>query len=142
MAEAYMNYRGAGRWRAWSAGSHPVGAPNPLALETLENHKIPVPEGSDRPASKSWSVFAEKGAPAMDVIVTVCDSAAATPCPVWPSKNGATPQTLRWSFPDPAGETGSDTEKRAAFEKVFAAIKARIDLFIAETGANRNHVDE
>jgi arsenate reductase len=127
MAEAYMNAASGGRWRAVSAGSNPAGAPNPFALETLSAHGIPAPGAR----SKSWSEFAGADAPAMDVVVTVCDSAAAEACPAWPARAGAAPRRLHWSFPDPASAQGTDAEKRAAFEAVFADIRARIDAFLA-----------
>ena len=132
MAEAYMNHAGAGRWRAFSAGSKPAGAPNPFALETLHGHGIPVGAGEAAPRSKSWDEFAAPGAPIMDVVVTVCDNAAAETCPVWPARKGKTPRRLHWSFPDPAAAEGADAEKRAVFESVFADISQRIDAFLAE----------
>jgi arsenate reductase (thioredoxin) len=129
MAETYMNHAGRERWRAYSAGSQPAGAPNPFAIETLKSHDIPI---SFSPRSKSWDEFAAPGAPVMDVVVTVCDNAAGETCPIWPTHNGRAPEQRHWSFPDPAAKTGSDTDKRAAFEEVFAAIKARIDAFLSE----------
>lgn len=135
MAEAYMNHAAGGRWRAYSAGSKPTGAPNPLALETLKTHDVPTAIGRDGPRSKSWDEFAGDDAPAMDVVVTVCDSAAAETCPVWPARDGSGPKRLHWSFPDPAAATGSEAEKRAAFEAVFADIRTKIDDFLAGGGA-------
>ena len=132
MAEAYLNHAARGRWRAWSAGSNPTGAPNPLALETLEHNDIPVAAGAAAPSSKSWNEFAADNTPLMDLVITVCDNAAAESCPVWPSEKDKAPKRLHWSFPDPAAAAGSIREKRAAFEMVFAAIKARIDRLIAE----------
>lgn len=132
MAEAYMNEAGRGRWRAWSAGSKPVGAPNPLALETLAAAGIPAQGGDGPPRSKSWDEFAWGNAPVMDVIVTVCDNAAGETCPVWPSRAGAAPRKLHWSFPDPAAVTGDITERRAAFARVFHDIRQRIDAFLEE----------
>jgi arsenate reductase len=132
MAEAYMNHAGRGRWRAYSAGSKPVGAPNPLALTTLKAHDVDVGE----PRSKSWDEFAAPGAPPLDVVVTVCDNAAAETCPVWPTRPGSSPpRKLHWSFPDPAAAEGSDADRRAVFESVFGAIAARIDRFLAEERA-------
>ncbi|MFQ5563911.1 MAG: arsenate reductase ArsC [Parvularculaceae bacterium] len=90
MAEAYMNHAGAGRWRAWSASSQPAGAVNPFALETLAAHGVPTPGAR----SKSWDDFAQEGAPATDVVVTVCDRAAAESCPVWPAHAGRPPERL------------------------------------------------
>jgi arsenate reductase (thioredoxin) len=127
MAEAYMNHAGRKCWRAYSAGSQPAGAPNPFAIETLKAHHIPI---NFSPRSKSWDEFAAPGAPVMDVVVTVCDNAAGETCPIWPTDNGRAPEQRHWSFPDPA--TGSDADKRAAFEEVFAAIKARIDAFLSD----------
>jgi arsenate reductase len=128
MAEAYMNFKGAPRWRAFSAGSKPTGRPNPLAIATLSAYGI-TPHA---PRSKSWDEFAAASAPAMDVIVTVCDSAAGEVCPIWPLRGGRKPEKLHWSFPDPAAATGSDAERRAVFEAVFADICGRIDAFLAE----------
>ena len=127
MSEAYMNAAGAGRWRAFSAGSQPTGKVNPFAVTTLEAHGI----DAGAPRSKSWDEFAEPGAPDMDLVVTVCDSAANETCPVWP---GA-PRTVHWGFSDPAAVEGTDAEKAAAFEEVFGAIKAKLDAFLAEEGA-------
>jgi arsenate reductase len=126
MAEAYMNAKGAPFWRAYSAGSKPTGTPNPFAIETLSAYGTPA----ERPRSKSWDEFAAPGAPAMDVIVTVCDNAAGEVCPIWPGKTGQAPQKLHWSFPDPAAAEGDDTARRAAFAAVFADIRARIDAFL------------
>ncbi len=135
MAEAYMNHAGTGRWRAFSAGSKPAGAPNPFALETLRAHAIPVPGDKAAPRSKSWDEFAGPDAPVMDVVATVCDNAAAEVCPVWPAQDDKAPSTLHWSFPDPAAAEGDDAARRAAFESVFAAIAERIDAFLKENAA-------
>ncbi|GAB4517735.1 MAG: arsenate reductase ArsC [Amphiplicatus sp.] len=128
MAEAYMNYAAAERWRAYSAGSQPTGRPNPLALETLKAHGVPI----GAPRSKSWDEFARADAPVMDVIVTVCDNAAGETCPVWPTAGAKRPEKLHWSFPDPAAATGDGAARRAAFEKVFQAIRNRIDDFLVK----------
>ncbi len=130
MAEGYLNHAGAPDWRAWSAGSRPIGAPNPFAIETLACHGIPVGAGETAPRSKSWNEFAGDDAPLMDVIVTVCDNAAGETCPVWPTAEDKTPIKLHWSFPDPAAATGSDNAKRVAFEQVFADIRDAIDAFL------------
>lgn len=130
MAEAYMNKAGAPNWRAFSAGSKPAGKPNPFALETLAAHGVPAPGAR----SKSWDEFAARGAPPLDAVVTVCDNAAGETCPVFFAPGGAAPRRFHWSFPDPAAATGADAEKRAAFETVFADIRARIDAFLAEPG--------
>lgn len=126
MAEAYLNHKGSGRWRGLSAGSKPTGRPNPHALATLARHGI----DPGAPASKSWDVFAADapGAPALDVVVTVCDNAAGEVCPIWPTAGGHAPEKLHWSFPDPAA--APDDEAEAAFEAVFADIRAHIDAFL------------
>lgn len=126
MAEGYMNHASKGAWRAYSAGSKPTGQPNPFAIETLGAHAIAMPD----PRSKSWNEFAKDSAPIMDVIVTVCDNAADEVCPVWPTNEDAALRTLHWSFPDPAAVDGSDREKRAAFESIFADIRSTIDTFL------------
>ncbi len=131
MAEAYMNHAGAGRWRAYSAGSKPTGAPNPFALKTLSAHAI----DAGAPRSKSWDEFAANGsseAPPLDVVVTVCDNAAGETCPIWPAPKTGAVRTLHWPFPDPAAATGVDKDVAAAFETVFADIKIRIDQFLQE----------
>lgn len=130
MAEGYLNHAGATRWRAYSAGSTPTGRVNPLAIETLTAHGVAAPENA---RSKSWDEFAEPGAPLMDVVVTVCDNAAGEICPVWPTQGGRPPRKLHWSFPDPAAIAGTDAEKRAGFETVFADIRAHIDAFLAQS---------
>jgi len=131
IAEAYMNAKGAPRWRAYSAGSKPSGAPNPYALKVLSEHRITA----EKLRSKSWDEFAQPGAPQLDVVVTVCDNAAAETCPVWPTKAGQSPRRLHWPFADPAVATGEDAEKRAAFEKAYREISAKIDDFLAEETA-------
>lgn len=123
-----MNAAGAPEWRAFSAGSKPTGRPNPFALQTLSAHGI----NPAAPRSKSWDEFAREGAPIMDVVVTVCDNAAGEACPIWPTRNGAAPAKLHWSFPDPAAVEGADQAKRAAFEAIFADIRAAIDGFLRE----------
>lgn len=128
MAEAYLNHAGKHRFKAYSAGSHPAGRPNPFALETLSAHGVEA----ESPRSKSWDEFALEGAPVMDVVVTVCDNAAGEICPVWPTRGGASPKKLHWSFPDPAAVAGTTADKRRAFETVFADIRARIDAFLKE----------
>ncbi|MEE4339635.1 arsenate reductase ArsC [Erythrobacter sp.] len=121
LAEAILNHHGAGRFAAYSAGSNPAGRVNPFALTTLEKRGLPV----DGFRSKSWSEYAE--GPEFDLIFTVCDSAAAESCPVWPGR----PISAHWGIPDPAAVEGHDTEKQAAFELAFERLKSRIDRFIA-----------
>lgn len=123
LAEALINHLGAGRFQAWSAGSQPVGRVNPLALEVLAAHGVPVGEVR----SKSWDEFAAPGAPELDLVITVCDSAAAEACPLWPG----TPRQLHWSTPDPAAASGSPEQRRAAFEAAYAQLETRVRALVA-----------
>ena len=122
LAEAYLNARGEGKFRAYSAGSHPAGKVNPFALELLAKNRIRT-EGL---RSKSWDEFARPGAPVMNFVFTVCDQAAGEMCPVWPGQ----PVTAHWGVDDPARIEGADTEKRKAFMKAFAELSNRINLFL------------
>jgi arsenate reductase len=123
LAESYLNHAARGRFTAYSAGSHPNGRVNPFALEFLENAGLPTTGAR----SKSWDEFAKPGAPKIDFVFTVCDSAAAEVCPVWPGR----PITAHWGVPDPAAVEGSDEDKRRAFRQAFLALSGRIDLFLA-----------
>lgn len=123
LAEALLNFRGEGRFRALSAGSHPTGRVNPLALELLESRGI----SADAPRSKSWDEFAKPGAPALDFVFTVCDSAAGEVCPVWPGQ----PMTAHWGVPDPAAVQGTRIEQMRAFEEAFRILDRRISLFVS-----------
>jgi protein-tyrosine-phosphatase len=111
----------AGKFHAYSAGSHPKGEVNPLALELLDQQRVPTAALR----SKSWDEFAAAGAPVMDFVFTVCDDAAAEQCPTWPGQ----PMTAHWGVPDPAAVTGSDEEKRRAFLEAFVVLRRRIELF-------------
>jgi arsenate reductase len=121
LSEAILNHRGAGRFRAYSAGSHPAGRVNPLALKLLETSNI----STANLRSKSWNEFAEPGAPPLDFVFTVCDNAAGEVCPVWPGQ----PMTAHWGAPDPAAVEGSDAEKDKAFRAAFLTLERRINLF-------------
>jgi arsenate reductase (thioredoxin) len=121
LSEAILNQHGRGRFRAFSAGSHPTGRVNPLALALLERMKIPT-EGL---RSKSWDEFAAPGAPALDFVFTVCDNAAGEVCPVWPGQ----PMTAHWGIPDPAGVEGSEIARTDAFRDAFRVLERRIGLF-------------
>ena len=121
LGEAILNRDGQGRFHAFSAGSNPTGTVNPWAIHTLETLGYPA-EGY---RSKSWSEFAE--GPEFDLIFTVCDSAAAESCPVWPGR----PTGAHWGIPDPAAVGGSDAVKAAAFLDAFRMLKRRIDLLLA-----------
>jgi protein-tyrosine-phosphatase len=123
LAEAYLNHAARGRFTAYSAGSRPAGSVNPFALELLQKSRLPT----TRARSKSWDEFAVPGALKIDFVFTVCDSAAAEVCPVWPGK----PVTAHWVVPDPAAVEGTDEQKRRAFKDAFTALSRRIDLFLA-----------
>jgi len=122
LAESILCNDGAGRFRAFSAGSTPKGAVHPLALETLARMDYPT----DDLRSKSWSEFAVPGAPVMDFVFTVCDNAAGEACPIWPGQ----PMTAHWGIEDPAAAEGTELEKLAAFTTAFRYLKNRIDAFI------------
>jgi arsenate reductase len=123
LAEALLNHTGQGRFTAYSAGSHPMGVVNPGALEALRVMRVPASGAR----SKSWDEFASPGAPAMDFVFTVCDSAAAEVCPVWPGH----PVTAHWGMPDPAAVHGSDEETRPGFRDAAVTLKRRIDLMLS-----------
>ena len=121
MAEAILNDLGHGRFKAFSAGSHPAGKVNPFAIELLRTNHLPT----DGLRSKSWDEFAQAGAPFMHFVFTVCDQAAAEVCPVWPGK----PMTAHWGIADPTAAQGSDADKRRAFLRAYAELHRRITLF-------------
>jgi arsenate reductase len=123
LAEALLNNLavGQGRFRAFSAGSHPAGAVNPLAIELLERNHM----STDGLRSKSWDEFATTDAPVMDFVFTVCDNAAGEVCPFWPGQ----PITAHWGVPDPAAAEGTDEDKHKAFFLAFNQLQNRINLF-------------
>lgn len=123
LGEALLNHLGRGRCRAYSAGSHPAGRVNPFALELLEKNRLPT----DDLRSKSWDEFAAKGAPELDFVFTVCDSAAGEVCPLWPGQ----PMTAHWGIEDPAAVQGSDEAKRKAFFRAYSQLLNRVSLFLA-----------
>ena len=123
MAEAILNREGKGRFRAFSAGSHPKGEVNPYTLRLLERLNYDT-RGA---RSKNWDEFAREGAPDMDFVFTVCDDAAGEVCPVWPGQ----PMTAHWGVPDPASVTGSDAEKAAAFADMYRMLSTRISVFVS-----------
>lgn len=122
LAEAMMSNLSVskGRFRAYSAGSHPKGKVNPLALELLRQAHIPT----SGLRSKSWDEFANPGAPVMDFVITVCDQAAGEQCPFWPGQ----PMTAHWGMPDPAEVKGTDEQKRRAFSDTASMLRRRIEL--------------
>lgn len=121
MAEAIINYVGKGKFKGFSAGSHPGAAAHPFALETLRRLHF----GTDGLYSKDWSEFAKPGAPVMDFVLTVCDQAAGEACPVWPGQ----PITAHWGVEDPARFAGTDEAKQHEFARVANVLKRRIELF-------------
>jgi len=118
-----LNQMGEGRFRAFSAGSHPRGAVNPVALDVLRSLGHPVEDLR----SKSWDEFAQPNAPKLDFVFTVCDNAAGEVCPIWPGQ----PMTAHWGIPDPAAVEGSDAEIHAAFFDAYRQLRNRISLFTA-----------
>jgi arsenate reductase (thioredoxin) len=123
LAEAAINHPtiGGGKFKGYSAGSHPKGIVHPLTFDTLQQLHLPI-EGL---RSKSWSEFAQPDAPRLDFVFTVCDQAAAEVCPVWPGQ----PMTAHWGIPDPAAVQGTDEEQRRAFRDAFVTLRRRIELF-------------
>jgi arsenate reductase (thioredoxin) len=121
MAECILNREGKGRFRAFSAGSHPKGQVHPFAIELLK--KLNHPTAGLR--SKNWEEFAAPGAPAMDFVFTVCDNAANEVCPVWPGQ----PMTAHWGLPDPAAAEGTDAERHLAFADAYRMLLNRISIF-------------
>jgi arsenate reductase len=111
----------AGKFRGFSAGSHPKETVHPLALELLMAQHIPI----DGLRSKSWSEFARADNPQMDFVFTVCDQAAAETCPVWPGQ----PMTAHWGVPDPAAVSGPEADQRKAFLDAYLLLRRRIELF-------------
>jgi arsenate reductase len=123
LAEAILNGRGKGRFKAFSAGSHPKGTVHPLALALLERSELPT----RNLRSKPWDEFALPGAPAMDFVFTVCDNAAGEVCPIWPGH----PMTAHWGVPDPAAVEGTEVEQMNAFREAFRMLGRRVELFMA-----------
>ena len=123
MAERLMEHWGKGRFRSFSAGSHPTGTVNPLAIKMLAKTHLRI----DGLRSKAWDEIAAPGAPQLDFVFTVCDSAAGEICPVWPGQ----PMTAHWGVPGPAAATGSVDERLHAFRDAFRVLENRIKLFVS-----------
>ena len=123
LAEAMANHLGKGRFHAYSAGSHPRGRVHPIALQILQDAGLPTATLRSKP----WDEFAAADAPAMDLIITVCDKAAGEACPVWPGH----PVTAHWGFADPSHVEGDDATRRAAFAKTAQDIAHRLRLFLS-----------
>jgi protein-tyrosine-phosphatase len=121
MAEAILAGVGQGRFRAFSAGSHPTGKVNPFALAQIARAGLPT----DGFRSKSWDEFARPDAPAMDFVFTVCSDAAGEVCPIWPGH----PMTAHWGVDDPAKQEGADADKQRAFALAYSRLSHRIGLF-------------
>jgi protein-tyrosine-phosphatase len=123
MAEAILNKVGAGKFRAYSAGSRPRGTVHPETVRLLQSLGH---ETSDF-RSKSWSEFATPGAPSLDFVFTVCDNAAGETCPIWPGQ----PMTAHWGVPDPAAAKGTEAEVALAFKDAYRMLNQRIAIFSA-----------
>jgi arsenate reductase len=132
LAEVQLNQLGGGKFRAFSAGSHPAGRVNPFAIDFLESNGLST-EGL---RSKSWDEFAAPGAPVMDYVLTVCDQAAGEQCPFWPGQ----PMSAHWGVPDPAAVEGTDEQKRRAFRDTAAIMRKRIELFTSLPVASLNRM--
>src|SRR5512135_777008 len=123
MAEAILNHKGAGRFTAHSAGSHPSGTPRPEALRQIETAGM----STTGLRSKSWDEFSAPGAPKLDFVFTVCDNAANEVCPIWPGQ----PMTAHWGIPDPAAVTGTPEQIARSFHDAFMVLDRRISLFLS-----------
>jgi arsenate reductase len=123
MAEAILNRKGKGAFSAYSAGSHPTGAPRPEALAQIASAGL----STDGLRSKSWNEFATPDAPQMDFVFSVCDNAAKETCPYWPGQ----PMTAHWGVPDPAAVKGTPEEIARAFRDAFVILDRRIGLFLS-----------
>ena len=123
MAEAILNRAGNGLFRAFSAGSHPKGYVEPMALDLLRKAHLPT----EQARSKGWEEFARPGVEPLDFVFTVCDTAAAEVCPVWPGQ----PMSAHWGVPDPATATGNEAERALAFAEAFRMLDARINIFVS-----------
>ena len=123
MAEAILNRVGAGKFRAFSAGSHPKGRIHPETIRLLQG----LHYDTSGLRSKSWSEFADPGAPVLNFVFTVCDNAAGETCPVWPGQ----PMTAHWGIPDPAEATGSAAQVVLAFKEAYRMLERRIGIFVS-----------
>lgn len=121
IAESLLNALGGGRFRGYSAGSHPKGEVHPLAIEVLARGGYPTLDAR----SKSWSEFARPGALAIDFVITVCDNAAAEACPVFPGR----PVSVHWGMPDPAAVAGHPDDQRDAFRETLREMRRRVQQF-------------
>jgi arsenate reductase (thioredoxin) len=124
LAEVLLNKIGAGRFKAFSAGSSPRegGSPNKLGLQVLQENGFDIAGVR----SKNWDEFAVADAPQMDLVITVCDNAAGEVCPYWPGN----PASAHWGYPDPSAGDGSDAEKLEAFRQTLVAMRRRLELLV------------
>jgi protein-tyrosine-phosphatase len=123
MGEVVLNRLGRGKFKGYSAGSHPAGAVNPTALQVLQQAHY----DTSGLRSKSWDEFAQAGAPKLDFVFTVCDDAAKEVCPIWPGQ----PMTAHWGLPDPVKAQGSDAERHLAFADALRMMTNRIGIFVS-----------
>lgn len=121
LAESVLTQQGAGRFRAFSAGSHPAGQVNPIVLKLLEQNRYPT----HQLRSKSWDEFAKPDAPVMDFVLTVCDQAAGEVCPLWPGQ----PVSAHWGVPDPVNALGRKPDDEKPFVDTLMVLSRRISLF-------------
>ena len=122
MAEALINVLGQGRFKAYSAGSQPMGRVNPYAIEQAQT----IAYDTSGVRSKSWDEFSQPDSVVMDIVMTVCDSAAGESCPLW----RGSPIKVHWGFADPSHVNGSDDDKRAAFAKTFGQISSKVEALM------------
>ena len=122
MAEAIIEREGLGKFRGFSAGSQPKDAPHPRTIALLQH----LNHDTSQIRSKSWEEFATPDAPQMDFVFTVCDQAAAEPCPIWPGQ----PMSAHWGVPDPAAATGTEAEIAFAFSDAYRMLRNRISIFV------------
>jgi arsenate reductase len=123
LGESLINRWGRGRFRGFSAGSHPTGQVNPLALDLLKRLEFPT----EHLRSKNWNEFEGPNAPEIDFVFTVCDNAAAEQCPIWPGH----PMTAHWGLADPAAVEGDEKERKLAFRRTFSELENRVKNFVS-----------
>ena len=132
MAEALLNVLGKGRFKAYSAGSHPSGQVQPIARELAEA----IGYDARQLRSKDWDEFSVEGAPEMDIVITVCDNAAGESCPLWLGH----PALAHWGVPDPVAATGDDADRRRAYTAAFALLRRRVELLLSLPLASLDHL--
>jgi arsenate reductase len=123
LGEALINHWGQGKFQGFSAGSHPTGRVNPMALDLLNRLGFPT----ENLRSKDWNEFARPEAPPMDFVITVCEKAAAEVCPIWPGQ----PMTAHWGVADPAAVEGNEKERMMAFRQAFSVLENRVRVFVS-----------